>query len=89
MGSLWGRLFGSSRKRADQASTASASGVLSEGDAGAKRLLRLALADKKGPAVETLRARVTSNGQAKTHREWIVRIAMLDIANALRDAEAY
>ena len=39
--------------------------------------------------LETLRARVTSNGQAKTHREWIVRIAMLDIANALRDAQAY
>ncbi len=38
---------------------------------------------------ETLRACVTSNGQAKTHREWIVRIAMRDIADALGDAEAY
>jgi hypothetical protein len=39
--------------------------------------------------LETLRARATSNGQAKTHREWIVRIAMLDIADALGDAEVY
>jgi len=39
--------------------------------------------------LETLRARVTNNEQAKTHRDWIVRIAMLDIADALGDAEAY
>ena len=39
--------------------------------------------------LEALRARVTSNGQAKTHRELTVRIAMLGIADALGDAEAY
>ncbi|MCT0218711.1 hypothetical protein KQ304_06825 [Synechococcus sp. CS-1329] len=39
--------------------------------------------------LETLRARVTNNDQAKTHRGWIVRIAMLDIADALGDADAY
>jgi hypothetical protein len=39
--------------------------------------------------LETLRARVTNNEQAKTHRDLIVRIAMLDIADALGDAEAY
>lgn len=39
--------------------------------------------------LETLRARVTNNEQAKTHRDWVVRIAMLDIADALGDAEAY
>jgi hypothetical protein len=39
--------------------------------------------------LEVLRARHTSNERAKTHRDWIVRIAMLDIADALGDAEAY
>ncbi len=39
--------------------------------------------------LEALRNRSTTNGQAKTHRDWIVRIAMLDIADALGDAEAY
>jgi hypothetical protein len=39
--------------------------------------------------LETLRARDTNNEQAKTHRDWIVRIAMLDIADALGDAETY
>lgn len=39
--------------------------------------------------LEALRNRSTTNTQAKTHRDWIVRIAMLDIADALGDAEAY
>ncbi|MBD2548631.1 hypothetical protein H6G65_03340 [Microcystis elabens FACHB-917] len=39
--------------------------------------------------LEALRARHTSNERAKTHRDLIVRIAMLDIADALGDAEAY
>jgi hypothetical protein len=39
--------------------------------------------------LEALRARHTSNDRAKTHRDLIVRIAMLDIADALGDAEAY
>lgn len=39
--------------------------------------------------LETMRARVTNNEQAQTHRDWIVRIAMLDIADGLGDAEAY
>lgn len=39
--------------------------------------------------LEALRARHTSNERAKTHRDRIVRIAMLDIADALGDAEAY
>jgi hypothetical protein len=39
--------------------------------------------------MELLRGRKTSNDQAKTHRDLIVRIAMLDIADALGDAEAY
>ncbi len=36
-----------------------------------------------------LRTRHTSNEHAKTHRDLTVRIAMLDIADALGDAEAY
>ncbi|MFN9934143.1 MAG: DUF6880 family protein [Cyanobacteriota bacterium] len=39
--------------------------------------------------LEALRACHTSNDRAKTHRDLIVRIAMLDIADALGDAEAY
>ena len=39
--------------------------------------------------LEALRARHTSNEHAKDHRDWIVRIAMLDIADALGDPEAY
>ena len=39
--------------------------------------------------LETLRARVTNNEHAKEHRDLIVSIAMLDIADALGDAEAY
>jgi hypothetical protein len=39
--------------------------------------------------LEALRARETNNEHAKTHRDLIVRIAMLDIADALGDAEAY
>ena len=39
--------------------------------------------------LEALRARATSNEHAKEHRDLIVRIAMLDIADVLGDAEAY
>ena len=39
--------------------------------------------------LEALRARETNNERAKTHRDLIVRIAMLGIADALGDAEAY
>jgi hypothetical protein len=39
--------------------------------------------------LEALRARETNNEHARTHRDLIVRIAMLDIADALGDAEAY
>lgn len=39
--------------------------------------------------LEALRARHTGNERARTHRDLIVRIAMLDIADALGDAEAY
>jgi hypothetical protein len=39
--------------------------------------------------LEGLRVRVTNNAHAKTHRDLIVRSAMLDIADALGDAEAY
>jgi hypothetical protein len=39
--------------------------------------------------LEALRNRATTNERAKTHRDLIVRIAMLDIADALGDAEAY
>ena len=39
--------------------------------------------------LEALRNRATSNEGARTHRDLIVRIAMLDIADALGDAEAY
>jgi hypothetical protein len=39
--------------------------------------------------LEALRARHTSNDRAKTHRDQIVHIAMLGIADALGDAEAY
>jgi hypothetical protein len=39
--------------------------------------------------LEALRARETNNERAKTHRDLIVRIAMLGIAEALGDAEAY
>jgi hypothetical protein len=39
--------------------------------------------------LETLRTRHTNNDSAKEHRDLIVQIAMLDIADALGDAEAY
>lgn len=39
--------------------------------------------------LEALRARHTSNEGGKDHRQWMVRSAMLDIADALGDAEAY
>ena len=39
--------------------------------------------------LEVLRGRNTSNEGAKEHRNWIVRIAMLGIADALGDAESY
>lgn len=39
--------------------------------------------------LEALRARSSSNEHAKKHRDLIVRIAMLDIADVLGDAEAY
>jgi hypothetical protein len=39
--------------------------------------------------LETLRGRSTSNAQARSHRDGIVRLAMLDIADVLGDAEAY
>jgi hypothetical protein len=39
--------------------------------------------------LEALRTRHTNNDSAKEHRDLIVQIAMLDIADALGDAEAY
>jgi len=39
--------------------------------------------------LETLRKRSSGNTTAKTQPDWIVSIAMLDIADALGDAEAY
>ena len=39
--------------------------------------------------LEALRARETNNERAKTHSDLIVRLAMLDIADALGDTEAY
>jgi hypothetical protein len=39
--------------------------------------------------LETLRSRATSDGRAGAHRDAIVRIAMLDIADVEGDAEAY
>lgn len=55
------------------------------------------LAPALGPAglghlrqrLEALRNRSIGNMQAKTQRDWIVRIAILDIADALGGAEAY
>jgi len=92
LGEVAGRAPGKSQMLADQVYAAVVSNGYGQFDPivrdlgpalGAEGLAHLQL------RLETLRSRATSDGRASGHRDAIVRIAMLDIADVQGDAEAY